>query len=91
MVWSVQGISNNLYYYILSQFPIERIFKGFNTKVLLPKAPTSDLMNRLVQQCLQMEIPQITAIGSSSENLASEYDLIVDAIFGFSCMMLVPK
>ena len=52
---------------------------GHNVTVAYPKQGKGQLFSNLVQQCSNMRIP----INTNADDL-STYDLIVDAIFGFS-------
>lgn len=56
---------------------------GYRVRVLYPKeAKAGSLYARLLTQCQMHEIPILSSLSSDSQ--LTEYDLIVDAIFGFS-------
>lgn len=53
--------------------------QGFTPKIIYPKEGKGELFMRLVKQCLKSDIP------ISSEIVSIEgYNLVVDALFGFS-------
>jgi len=56
---------------------------GFEPAIFTPKEPNSELMRRLVQQALHMDIDRIMNLGGIENNM-DRYELVVDAIFGFS-------
>ncbi|XP_063866026.1 NAD(P)H-hydrate epimerase-like [Scylla paramamosain] len=58
-------------------------FLGFSPVILYPKPNDKPLFNNLVKQCHMFDIPFIEAMPDLSA-LDKEYDLIVDALFGFS-------
>lgn len=53
---------------------------GFKPSILYPKPSSNELMQRLVKQTQQLGIPYIDLLQSDLH----KYNLIVDAIFGFS-------
>ncbi|XP_055346958.1 NAD(P)H-hydrate epimerase-like [Paramacrobiotus metropolitanus] len=56
---------------------------GYYPEILYPKPTDKDLYKRLVTQCKHMDIPFLKEM-PSSDSLQSSYEVIVDAIFGFS-------
>ncbi|XP_068238208.1 NAD(P)H-hydrate epimerase [Palaemon carinicauda] len=56
---------------------------GFSPKILYPKPTDKPLFNNLVNQCKMYDIPFIEGM-PDLEDLANDYQLVVDALFGFS-------
>ena len=56
-----------------------RLF-GYSPSVLYPKQPDKPLFANLVHQCREMEIPFVPVDAA----IPGEYQLLVDALFGFS-------
>lgn len=56
---------------------------GFSPEILYPKPTDKPLFNNLVNQCKMYDIPFVEMM-PDSENLKSKYQLVVDALFGFS-------
>ncbi|KXJ05268.1 NAD(P)H-hydrate epimerase [Exaiptasia diaphana] len=56
---------------------------GFQPFIFYPKRPNKPLMNNLVTQCQNMDIPFLDTL-PSSHDITNNYKLVVDAIFGFS-------
>uniref|UniRef100_A0A915KDL8 NAD(P)H-hydrate epimerase n=1 Tax=Romanomermis culicivorax TaxID=13658 RepID=A0A915KDL8_ROMCU len=67
----------------LSQKEENFIFQGYKMQFLYPKPSNKDLMKRLVTQMHGMQIKDIEVVPNSNF-MNDNYDLIVDAIFGFS-------
>ena len=57
---------------------------GFNPVVFYPKRTSKTLYENLTTQCERMEIPFINEWPSSVDELNASYNLVVDALFGFS-------
>ena len=57
---------------------------GFKPVVFYPKRPAKTLYENLTKQCERMEVPFLNEWPSSAEKLDESYNLIVDALFGFS-------
>ncbi|EDV25734.1 uncharacterized protein TRIADDRAFT_23664 [Trichoplax adhaerens] len=58
---------------------------GFRPTIYYPKRPNKTLFNNLVTQCQKMEIEFLDGTQLSAvTDLEAKYDLIVDALFGFS-------
>ncbi|KAF8340636.1 YjeF N-terminal domain-like protein [Cantharellus anzutake] len=55
---------------------------GFSPTLYMPKPGSKDIYKRLHRQCANMSIP--TLPHDPPNDLATSYDLILDAIFGFS-------
>lgn len=56
---------------------------GYSPKIYYPKRTDKQLFKNLVTQCEKMNIPFLDEMPSSAK-IDSDYNLIVDAIFGFS-------
>ncbi|XP_066965298.1 NAD(P)H-hydrate epimerase isoform X2 [Macrobrachium rosenbergii] len=56
---------------------------GFSPKILYPKPTDKPLFNNLVNQCKMYDIPFVEGMPESGD-FASNYQLVVDALFGFS-------
>ncbi|XP_056289666.1 NAD(P)H-hydrate epimerase [Pseudoliparis swirei] len=56
---------------------------GYEPTVLYPKRPNKPLFQGLTTQCQKMEIPFLTEMPEAAV-IDEAYDLVVDAIFGFS-------
>eukprot|EP00808_Paulinella_micropora_P023195 g63266.t1 len=54
---------------------------GYSVSLHMGKPPTNQFFQKLVQQCKEIEVDIISSL---PKDLASHYDVIVDAIFGFS-------
>jgi len=67
---------NNIVKFIL-------FFQGYNPRIYYPKRTDKQLFKNLVTQCEKMDIPFISELPSSKQ-IADDYRLVVDAIFGFS-------
>jgi pyridoxal 5'-phosphate synthase / NAD(P)H-hydrate epimerase len=52
-------------------------------QVCYPKQPSKDLYKRLVVQCESLDIPVFTDM-PGAEHIDEKYDVVLDAIFGFS-------
>jgi len=57
---------------------------GYNVHISYPKPTNKDLFNNLVKQCQLLDIPFLESFPESTKFLEDTYDVIVDAIFGFS-------
>ncbi|KAJ1658142.1 hypothetical protein IWQ61_002565 [Dispira simplex] len=53
---------------------------GYEPSIYYPKQPSKDLYTRLVKQCTNLRIPLV----DFSQAQSSSFDLVVDALFGFS-------
>lgn len=56
---------------------------GFSPFVYYPKKTEKPLFENLLHQCQSMDIP-IVEVAPNSEQIGSSYQLVVDALFGFS-------
>ncbi|XP_046874519.1 NAD(P)H-hydrate epimerase isoform X2 [Hypomesus transpacificus] len=56
---------------------------GYEPTILYPKRPSKPLFQGLTQQCEKMEIPFLTQM-PEAKMVDEAYNLVVDAIFGFS-------
>ena len=59
------------------------LFQGYSTSIIYPKRPNKELFNNLTTQCEKMDIKFLTEMPSSSD-VNGQFDVVVDAIFGFS-------
>ncbi|XP_054161589.1 NAD(P)H-hydrate epimerase-like [Oppia nitens] len=57
---------------------------GFEPTIFYPKPGNSDLFKNLVKQCNKYDIKFIPDLPQQSQQIKDSYNLIVDAIFGFS-------
>ena len=53
-------------------------------QVCYPKPTDKPLYNGLVTQCLSLDIPFVDAVAVGEQPLAARYDVVLDAMFGFS-------
>ncbi|TMS17948.1 Lamin-A [Larimichthys crocea] len=56
---------------------------GYEPTILYPKRPNKPLFNNLTTQCQKMEIPFLTEM-PEAKVVDEAYNLVIDAIFGFS-------
>uniref|UniRef100_A0A0K8SZG2 NAD(P)H-hydrate epimerase n=2 Tax=Lygus hesperus TaxID=30085 RepID=A0A0K8SZG2_LYGHE len=56
---------------------------GYLPTVLYPKQPDNELYQRLVKQCKTVDVPILTNLEECGD-VDKKFDLIVDALFGFS-------
>ena len=56
---------------------------GHKPTILYPKRGKSKFFNQLCKQCSNLDIPILDSI-PADELVFNEYDLIIDAMFGFS-------
>lgn len=59
-------------------------FKGYKPTILYPKKTNKPIFVNLVTQCEKMNIPFLACLPIESKLLDTNYNLVVDAIFGFS-------
>ena len=57
---------------------------GHTSSIYYPKPTSNELYCNLQNLALKCEVTQITELPQDPAQLAQEYDLIIDAIFGFS-------
>ncbi|XP_023686200.1 NAD(P)H-hydrate epimerase [Paramormyrops kingsleyae] len=57
---------------------------GYEPSIIYPKRPNKPLFQNLVVQCEKMDIPFLSEMPSEAEMIDEAYNLVVDAIFGFS-------
>nr|KAF6413794.1 NAD(P)HX epimerase [Molossus molossus] len=57
---------------------------GYQPTIYYPKRPNKPLFNALVTQCQKMDIPFLGEMPPEPMLIDELYDLVVDAIFGFS-------
>lgn len=60
-----------------------RLF-GYNPTVYYPKRTNKELYLNLTRQCQKMDIPFLSFLPSEPQLVANAYNVIVDAVFGFS-------
>lgn len=60
-----------------------RLF-GYNPTVFYPKRTNKQLYQNLTKQCQKMDIPFLSFLPSEPQLVANAYNVIVDALFGFS-------
>uniref|UniRef100_A0A8W4FH10 NAD(P)H-hydrate epimerase n=1 Tax=Sus scrofa TaxID=9823 RepID=A0A8W4FH10_PIG len=60
------------------------IAKGYQPTIYYPKRPNKPLFTALVTQCQKMDIPFLDEMPSEPTLIDELYELVVDAIFGFS-------
>ncbi|XP_073903926.1 NAD(P)H-hydrate epimerase isoform X2 [Castor canadensis] len=60
------------------------IAKGYQPTIYYPKRPNKPLFTGLVTQCQKMDIPFLDEMFPESMMIDELYELVVDAIFGFS-------
>jgi NAD(P)H-hydrate epimerase len=58
--------------------------QGYKPTVYYPKRPSKPLFENLVTQCEKMGIPFLYYFPSDTSLIRDSYNVIVDAIFGFS-------
>lgn len=59
------------------------ILFGYQSAVFYPKQPNKQLFQNLTKQCKIMDIPFLSDLPNSTD-INNEFDLVVDAFFGFS-------
>lgn len=57
---------------------------GYSPSIFCPKLPDKPLFHNLRRQCQKMNLPFLESVSTDPKDLDSTYDLIIDAIFGFS-------
>jgi NAD(P)H-hydrate epimerase len=57
---------------------------GYTVNILYPKRTSKPIYDILVTQCEKLHIPFLPELPSSSGDIDSQYDVVLDAIFGFS-------
>uniref|UniRef100_A0A7P0TA18 NAD(P)H-hydrate epimerase n=1 Tax=Homo sapiens TaxID=9606 RepID=A0A7P0TA18_HUMAN len=60
------------------------IAKGYEPTIYYPKRPNKPLFTALVTQCQKMDIPFLGEMPAEPMTIDELYELVVDAIFGFS-------
>jgi len=60
------------------------VLQGYNPSVFYPKRTDKSLYKSLTTQCVKMGIPLVNDTLPSSFELSQRYDVIIDALFGFS-------
>ncbi|KAG2462243.1 NNRE epimerase, partial [Polypterus senegalus] len=60
------------------------IAKGFEPTIVYPKRPSKPLFENLTTQCEKMDIRFLSEFPAEPEVIDEAYNLVVDAIFGFS-------
>lgn len=60
-----------------------RLF-GYNPTVFYPKRTNKQLYLNLTKQCQKMDIPFLSFLPSEPQLVANAYNVIIDALFGFS-------
>nr|F7DL67.1 RecName: Full=NAD(P)H-hydrate epimerase; AltName: Full=Apolipoprotein A-I binding protein; AltName: Full=NAD(P)HX epimerase; Flags: Precursor [Xenopus tropicalis] len=61
-----------------------KLFKGYEPAIHYPKRPNKTLFENLTTQCQKMDIPFVSEFPSEPEVIDGAYNLVVDAVFGFS-------
>lgn len=64
---------------------------GFDATIVYPKRSTKTHFINLVKQCEDMGIPILDEINNVQDDSQQRYDIIVDAIFGFSFRGTAPR
>lgn len=64
---------------------------GFDATIVYPKRSTKPHFINLVKQCEDMGIPILDEINNVQDDSQERYDIIVDAIFGFSFHGTAPR
>lgn len=57
---------------------------GFKPSIFYPKRPNKPLFQSLVKQCEGMDMPFLSFLPSEANLITDSYNLVVDALFGFS-------
>ncbi|XP_070178537.1 NAD(P)H-hydrate epimerase-like isoform X2 [Littorina saxatilis] len=57
---------------------------GFTPSIFYPKQPPKQLFQNLTTQCKKMNMAFVESLPEDKAGLTNAYDLIVDALFGFS-------
>ncbi|KAG7457943.1 hypothetical protein MATL_G00232570 [Megalops atlanticus] len=57
---------------------------GYEPSIVYPKRPNKPLFKNLTVQCEKMDIPFLAEMPTEAEVIDEAYNLVVDAIFGFS-------
>ncbi|XP_068109634.1 NAD(P)H-hydrate epimerase isoform X2 [Hyperolius riggenbachi] len=57
---------------------------GYEPSIYYPKRPSKQLFENLTTQCQKMDIPFLSEFPQEPEVISGAYNLVVDAIFGFS-------
>ncbi|XP_056402595.1 NAD(P)H-hydrate epimerase [Hyla sarda] len=57
---------------------------GYEPAIFYPKRPNKTLFENLTTQCQKMDIPFLSEFPQEAEVIDGAYNLVVDAIFGFS-------
>ncbi|KAL8584072.1 hypothetical protein ACOMHN_022412 [Nucella lapillus] len=57
---------------------------GFSPSIFYPKQPSKQLFANLRTQCEKMNMPFVESLPADAQCLKESYNLIVDALFGFS-------
>ncbi|KAG8560111.1 hypothetical protein GDO81_014794, partial [Engystomops pustulosus] len=57
---------------------------GLRAAIHYPKRPNKTLFENLTTQCQKMDIPFLTDFPQEAEVIDGAYNLVIDAIFGFS-------
>ncbi|XP_064644967.1 NAD(P)H-hydrate epimerase-like isoform X2 [Lineus longissimus] len=57
---------------------------GYRPTIFYPKAPNKPLFKNLTTQCQKMDVPFLSYLPSDPSLIRDAYNLIVDALFGFS-------
>ncbi len=60
------------------------LFQGYKPTIFYPKKPNKQLFTNLVNQCEKMDIPFLSYLPSDANIVRDSYNLIIDALFGFS-------
>ncbi|XP_073423233.1 NAD(P)H-hydrate epimerase isoform X3 [Dendrobates tinctorius] len=61
-----------------------QIPQGYLPAVYYPKRPNKTLFENLTTQCQKMDIPLLSEFPEEAEVIDEAYNLVIDAIFGFS-------
>jgi len=57
---------------------------GYRPTIFSPKKPNKQLFHNLTNQCEKMDIPFLSYLPSDAQLIHDSYNLIIDALFGFS-------
>lgn len=63
---------------------IHSFFQGYRPTIFYPKHPNKPLFTNLVSQCEKLDIPFLSYLPSDANLIRDSYNIIVDALFGFS-------
>lgn len=68
---------------VYSHIPHCTLLQGYEPSVFYPKQSNKALFQNLTKQCQEMEVPFLSFL-PDSQLIGDSYNLVVDALFGFS-------